>query len=287
MTFRRRAVELPGRGPGRMALLEFGDPKAPVGLVFLHANGFNALTYRAILEPLGAQARILALDMRGHGGSTLETRTQDRRSWLDLAEDLLALLSTLDLGEVVLAGHSMGGAVSIFAAAAAPLRVRHMVLLDPVMPPASYRFEADQAPSPLVAGALKRRAVFPSREAVVEVYRGRSAFKTWSPDMLADYVADGFVDLPDGEVTLACRPEWESSNFASHDQDVREALARTVCPTAIYRAEFDSTCRMDDDLRALAADGRVTIETVAGSGHFLPMERPAFCRDILGAVLKA
>jgi pimeloyl-ACP methyl ester carboxylesterase len=278
---------LPGRGPGELALIDFGDPEQAVQLIFLHANGFNALTYRAMLEPLGEDARILALDQRGHGRSTLETRTEGRRSWLDLCDDLLAFLDALDLTDVILAGHSMGGAVSIFAAAGAPRRVRRLLLLDPVMPPPAYRRAASPPPSPLVAGALKRRAVFPDREAVIETYRSRSAFKSWSPQMLADYVTDGFIDLPTGEVTLACRPEWESSSFAAQDQDVWAAAPHTVCPIAILKAEFDSTCFVGDWAQAVTADGRVTIETIAGASHFLPMERPDLCREALDVALKA
>jgi len=270
-----------------MAMLEFGEPARPVDLIFLHANGFNALTYRMILEPLAAGAHILALDMRGHGRSTLETRTEGRRSWLDLRDDLLVFLETLDIADVVLAGHSMGGAVSIFAAADVPHRVRRLVLLDPVMPPGGLRFIAANAPTSLVAGALKRRAVFPSREAALETYRGRSAFKTWSAEMLRDYVTDGFIDLPSGEVTLACRPQWESSNFAAQDQDVWSAVPRTLAPITILRAEIDSTCRIDGGTEALTADGRLSIETIAGAGHFLPMERPELCRDALKAALEA
>ncbi len=278
---------LPGRGPGELAMLEFGDPDQPVSLVFLHANGFNALTYRMILEPLGAGARVLALDMRGHGRSTLDTKTQGRRSWLDLRDDLLVFLETLDIADVVLAGHSMGGAVSIFAAADAPGRVRRLALLDPVMVPRRAATATAEAPSPLVAGALRRRAVFPSREAALETYRGRSAFKTWPEDMLRDYVADGFLDLPDGEVTLACRPEWESSSFAAQEQDAWEAVSRTRCPIAILRAEIESTCRIDGGIETLTADGRITIQTLAGSGHFLPMERPDLCREALAAALES
>jgi pimeloyl-ACP methyl ester carboxylesterase len=268
-------------------MLEFGDPDQPVSLVFLHANGFNALTYRMILEPLGAGARVLALDMRGHGRSTLDTKTQGRRSWLDLRDDLLVFLETLDIADVVLAGHSMGGAVSIFAAADAPGRVRRLALLDPVMVPRRAATATAEAPSPLVAGALRRRAVFPSREAALETYRGRSAFKTWPEDMLRDYVADGFLDLPDGEVTLACRPEWESSSFAAQEQDAWEAVSRTRCPIAILRAEIESTCRIDGGIETLTADGRITIQTLAGSGHFLPMERPDLCREALAAALES
>jgi pimeloyl-ACP methyl ester carboxylesterase len=271
-----------------MAWLEFGDDAKPVDLIFLHANGFNALTYRSVLAPLAdGGAHIMALDMRGHGRSTLETRTEGRESWLDLRDDLVAFLETMNLGDAVLAGHSMGGAVAVFAAAAAPRRVRRLTLFDPVMVPRRDAAAVAAAPSPLVAGALKRRAVFPSREAALETYRGRSAFRAWPAAMLADYVADGFLDLPSGDVTLACRPEWESSSFAAQDQDVWGAVARTLCPIDILRADLDSTCRIDADAEALMADGRIVIETVAGAGHFLPMERPQLCRGALTRALEA
>ncbi len=268
-------------------MLEFGDAGTPIDLVFLHANGFNALTYRMMLEPLEAGAHILALDTRGHGRSTLETRTQGRRSWLDMRDDLVALLETLDVADVVLAGHSMGGAVSILAAADLPGRVRRLVLLDPVMIPRREGVTSAEVPSPLVAGALKRRSVFPSRAAALEIYRGRSVFKTWSANMLSDYVADGFLDTPTGEVTLACRPEWEASNFAAQDQDVWAAAARTFCPITILRAEIESTCRLDGAIEAVTGDGRISIETIAGAGHFLPMERPDLCRQALESALEA
>ena len=216
-----------------MAVLDFGDPTRPVDMLFLHANGFNALTYRVILQPIAAGARILALDQRGHGGTTLEARVEGRRNWLDFRDDLLAFLETQDLADVVLAGHSLGGAVSIFAAAEVPGRVRRLVLLDPVMPPPGFRLNSGDAPPALVAGALKRRTTFPGREAVIAAYRGRAAFKNWFEPMLADYVTDGFLNLASGEVTLACRPQWEASSFAAQEQDVWGALSRTACPIRV------------------------------------------------------
>ena len=56
---RARRVALPSRG-GEMALLDFGPAERPVDMVFSHANGFNARTYRSILAPLAADLRILA-----------------------------------------------------------------------------------------------------------------------------------------------------------------------------------------------------------------------------------
>ena len=48
---RARRVALPARG-GEMAVLDFGPPERPVDVVFSHAIGFNARTYRTILGPL-------------------------------------------------------------------------------------------------------------------------------------------------------------------------------------------------------------------------------------------
>ena len=44
-----------------MSLLDFGDPKRPVDLVFIHANGFNALTYRTLLAPLSGPRTYAAM----------------------------------------------------------------------------------------------------------------------------------------------------------------------------------------------------------------------------------
>jgi len=118
---RRLMVPLTQRG-GEMAVLDFGDKKRPVDLVFSHANGFNAATYRSILAPLAASFRILAPDLRGHGHTRLPTPTDGRRDWSDHRDDLLALLEAFPGPPVVLAGHSMGGTAALLAAARAPGR---------------------------------------------------------------------------------------------------------------------------------------------------------------------
>jgi pimeloyl-ACP methyl ester carboxylesterase len=284
---RDRHIVLPGRG-GAITAYEFGPPDRPVDLIFSHANGFNARTYRTILAPLADRWRVLMLDMRGHGRTDLPAEVEGRDSWLDLRDDLLALLAVEGLTNVVLSGHSMGGCVSLLASAEAPQAVRRLVLFDPVIIP------EDKGPpkpevlnSPLAVGARNRRAVFASKAAVVDAYRGRGAFRSWSEEMLADYVADGFRDTADGQVTLACQPAWEASNFTSHGQDPYDAFARSVCPIRILRAEVGSTCRVDDQMDRLTADGRIRIETVPGTSHFLPMERPDLVREALEAAMRA
>ena len=280
----RRDFLLPHRGEGALAAFDYGPRDQPVDLIFLHANGFNALTYRRILGPLAAGFRVLAVDQRGHGTTTLPTRMQGRTDWLDFRDDILGLLERLDSREVVLAGHSMGGTAALMAAAKAPDRVRRLVLFDPVIMPAVLP-QGHLTDSPLHQGALRRRAEFPSRHAALEAYRGRGAFATWPNDILADYVAGGFRDLPGGGVRLACDPAWEASSYASHDHDARGAFGLSVCPIAVLRAETGSTCRIDDEIVDLTADGRIAVETVPGTTHFLPMERPDLATSTLAGAL--
>jgi pimeloyl-ACP methyl ester carboxylesterase len=266
-----------------MAIWEFGPADRPVDLVFLHANGFNALTYRAILAPLAANRRILAIDQRGHGATTLAADPAGRADWHDFRDDLVALLAALDLEGVVLAGHSMGGTSSLLAAARAPGRVRCLVLLDPVILSPDAAKDATTAHSPLIEGARRRRAVFPSRAAALAAYVGRGAFATWPDAMVGDFVAGGFRDLPGGEAALACDPAWEASSYASHGHDPWDAFRRSACPIRVLRAEHGSTCRVDRRIGELTASGRISIETVAGTSHFLPMERPDVARGALAA----
>ena len=279
---RARRIPLPSRG-GEVAALEFGPQDRPIDLVFCHANGFNARTYRTLLAPLAADFRILAPDLRGHGATDLPTPIETWSGWGEYRDDLLALLGLEARSPVVLAGHSMGGAASLMAAHAAPEQVRRLVLFDPVlMPEGPPRGTEAIAQSPMVQGALRRRATFPDRAAAIAAYRGRGAFKTWSEAQLADYVAAGFRERPDGEVELACAPAWEASNFASYDPAAWRALTEGRVPARILRAASGSTCRVDDHLAALTADGRLRIETVPGTSHFLPMEQP----DLFEAALR-
>ena len=279
---RARTIDLPTRG-GAMAALEFGPAGRPIDVIFSHANGFNARTYRSILAPLAQSLRILAIDLRGHGSTALSAAVEGREGWLQFRDDLLALTAEVADGPVVLAGHSMGGAASLLAAAAEPGRVKALALFDPVVIPSDRQHDALEH-NPLAIGADRRRAVFPSRAAVMEAYTGRGAFRTWSPEQLADYVEAGFRETLDGQVTLTCAPAWEASNFRTHNYDIWGAFRESRCPIRILRAEVGSTCRIEGHEDELAATGRIEVETVPGTSHFLPMERPDLVRRVLAEV---
>jgi pimeloyl-ACP methyl ester carboxylesterase len=274
---RTRSFSLPDRGGGAMAALEFGPQERPIDIVFSHANGFNARTYRTILAPLAKDLRILALDLRGHGATTLPAEPQGWPGWSGFAADLTALLAAAVTQPVVLAGHSLGATISLLATVAAPQRVRNLVLFEPVLIGEAPQ-GAPRADIPLTRGALRRRADFPDRAAAMEVYRGRGAFETWNEAQLADYVAAGFHETPSGQVTLACRPEWEAASYAAQSQDVLQLRDQVRRPVRIFIGETDST--VSPQARAGAGD-HIAMETVPGATHFLPMEHPDLVRQAL------
>lgn len=282
---RRLIVPIDNRwGAGDLSVLDFGDEKRPVDLIFCHANGFNAGTYRSILAPLGGTLRILAPDLRGHGASTLPTKIPGRRGWQDHRDDLVALLDALDGPPVVLAGHSMGATVALLAAAERPEKVSRIVAFEPVIWPrwmvaGLFLPLLRRLPRrlPLVGMAQRRRARFESREQAMAAYRGRGAFKGWLDIALADYLSSGLIEDGDDWV-LACKPEWEASNYASQSHNPFQAMRRADRPVRILKAEHGSTCA----LKAAPLDlPKITVETVAGGGHLFPMVRPDVVRDAL------
>lgn len=277
---RRRAIAVPG---GEMAALEFGPRDRPLDVLFLHANGFCASTYRTILAPLGDRLRILAVDQRGHGRTTLEAIPFRTNVWQGYSDDLLALLDALGETPTVLSGHSMGATACLLAMAQRPDAARRLVLFDPVIitpERAALLGEEGMKASPLAQGALRRRATFASREAAFEGYQGRGAFRTWSDAMLADYLIDGVTEDGDGGVRLACAPEWESANFATPSPDAVGGIPAIRAPIRILKAEHASTAQFEIHEAAVLESG-VTIEVIPGTSHFLPMERLELVREAL------
>ena len=290
---RRQLISLhSAAGDGTLAALAFGPEDRPVDLVFAHANGFNAMTYRQLLAPLGAAGwHVLAIDQRGHGRSQLAADPDPApHSWLRYRDDLLALFDALGGPPRVLAGHSMGGTASVLAAAAlraSGAAVPALVLLDPVLVPVGPQEQGDAdwvSPdhSPLVRGALRRNDRFDSPEAALASYRGRGAFKTWPESVIADYLVDGLRPEAEGGWRLSCAPAWEAANFMRpYRSGVGPAIAAQAGPLQVLRAGIDSTCTWPD------WPAHAQVSSVPGSTHFLPMEFPELARAALQEALAA
>jgi pimeloyl-ACP methyl ester carboxylesterase len=277
-SFRRVGFEIPG---GRMAGIAFGAEKPTPDIVFLHATGFNARTYRALLEPLGERFYVVALDARGHGLSTLAPRMWGYTSWRRHRDDLIAVLEHFT-APVTLAGHSMGATVSLLTAGKRTDLVAGLALLEPVILQASG-YAAAQIPlapliqrmtMPLATGAARRRARFESREAAVAGFTGRGVFKTFPEEVVADYVADGLIEDGQGGFKLACMPKYEAATYCAQRHDPWEALRKVTDPLVLLRGEKNSTISEAAMHRLAAIKPDARVATVEGAGHMLPMERP-------------
>lgn len=295
----RVAQQLPERRSikmwdGEVSLLvwESADARAPA-LHFAHANGFNALTYRTLLDPLERDMRIYASDLRGHGLTTLAANPKGMRSWQIYRDDIVRTLNELDGRPKLLVGHSMGATASLMAALAKPGWVTGLVLVEPVIMPPSYirwtrilgALGLGARVSPLVAQARKRRGIWPSREAMFEAYRGRGAFRSWPEDILRDYITGGTVDfVDDKQVRLACTPGWEAANYGSNAVDVWREMDQLRCPLTLIVGDRRSTCPDPVIELLIARRPEVRVVKVPGASHFLPMEHPEIVRREIRAM---
>ncbi|HUO94331.1 MAG TPA: alpha/beta hydrolase [Rhizomicrobium sp.] len=254
-------------------------------LHFAHATGFNAQTYRGLLTPLADRFRIAAADQRGHGFSTLPTGPGLARNWTVYRDDLIRILDRLGMGPAILSGHSMGGTVSLMAAAAEPERVRGLVLVEPVMIPAVAgllqvfaRLRGSNPGPNLADRAEQRRDTFASFDAALTAYTGRGAFKSWQSGTLADYLHGGLIEDPETHaVKLACRPSWEAETFRTTPYGMARLVRRVKCPVTVLYGTIASTCR-DSEAEVFRRAGARVVR-VDGASHFLPMEHPDLVRE--------
>lgn len=282
---------------GETSGIAFGDPVRPVDVLFLHATGFNAVTYESILEPLGGQMHAAALDMRGHGRSKLPANPRRLKSWNKFRDDVIQVLEKVSPDGAVLGGHSMGATVALLVAGKRPDLVRGLVMVDPVLLRRSasrvYNFPIINMfiqKNAMSRQALKRRREFSSPGEAADSLRGRGAFKTWRAPFLDDYVVDGVLRQDNGRYQLSCTPEWESAVFDAHRYRPWAALRRLRkkrIPIIILQADRESTSPADIDQRVHAIRPDAAITKVPGTTHFVPMERPYVVRDALKMLYEA
>lgn len=272
---------------GAISYLEWEAAAGVPTLVFAHANGFNAQTYRTLLQPLAGQLRVVAFDMRGHGFTTLPADPALIRGWRVYRDDLIRFAERLGGEPKIFAGHSLGATTSLMAAAARPDLSRALLLIEPVLPPtrtvalAAFAriVRREDSLLPRVAPARRRRARFASHAEAVAAFRSRGAFKTWPEAMLADYVEGGLLKDEAGGFRLACAPSWEAANFAVFPFGLASLGARIRVPLTILCGTVHSAAN-EAVLQGLVRRHRDTrVEHVEGASHFLPMERPERVRE--------
>jgi pimeloyl-ACP methyl ester carboxylesterase len=254
------------------------DAPAPAAgaLVFSHANGFPAGTYRVLFEAWRAAGwQVEAIDKFGH-----DTRYPVTSNWPHMAEQLADFTAQRCSGPAWLVGHSLGGLLSLLAAARRPELARGVVLLDsPVI--GGWRAQALRlikftglvrhgGPGKV---SRRRRHQWPSPQAAHQHFAAKPAFARWDPRVLDDYIHCGMQAGTEG-TQLSFRRDIETRIYNTLPHNLEAQLQRR--PQA-YPVWFIGGTRSAELRQAgLAATHRVTqgrIEWIEGS-HLFPFEKP-------------
>jgi sigma-B regulation protein RsbQ len=104
----------------------------PQALVFVHGFGCDQHMWRLVAPAFANRYRVVLLDLVGAGQSDLTAYDPARYASLEAhAQDVLEVLASLDLDNVVLVGHSVSATIAMLAAIREPARVGRLVLVAP------------------------------------------------------------------------------------------------------------------------------------------------------------
>lgn len=254
-----RILELPGgdvqiidRGPSD------GDP-----IVLIHCFSCAIDYWDGMLARLAIKHRVVALDLRGHGGSE---KPASGYSVPEQASLVAEALREQEVSDAVVVGHSLGGAVSVALAEAAPALVDRVAIID--MPPddsyGDLGFIAGLAFQPVLGEALWTvKPDFSVRQGLQVAF---------APGF---DVPDAFVD----DVNRLTYTAYDESPAGADDFFDEESLDRrmrdTGKPLMVLMGAEEQV--VDDPERALAQYATVPgAEThlIAGAGHSPNVEKP-------------
>jgi pimeloyl-ACP methyl ester carboxylesterase len=265
------------------ARLHYIDRGSGPAIVMVHGLGgqIRNFTY-ALSELLEGEHRLIVVDRPGSGyskakpGTTPDIRAQGRL--------VARLIDKLGLEKPMIVGHSLGGAVALAAALAAPGKIGGLLLLAPLTQP------MDQVPE--VFRRLQRDSAL-SRKLVAWTVGVPFGRLTREPNLKMIFAPD---PVPDdfglrGGGLLALRPgNLEAAMydiFAARDD--LDALVRRYgelkLPVSILFGRGDRL--LEPELHGhttAAAIAEAEFELIEG-GHMLPVTHPQECARVLRAVL--
>ena len=261
-------------------------------IVFSHANSFSASTYGVLFRSLRARGfTVKAPERFGH-----DPRYPVTSNWRHLVQqlaDFAAPLAAAHNGPLVLAGHSLGGFLSVMCAARHPelggRPVQAVLLLDsPLLGGWRARtlelMKLTQLVGSVSPGRIsrKRRDHWPDVDAVREHFRHKRAFARWHPAVLEDYVQHGTREEPG--------PDGHNRRVLAFDREIETAIYNTLphnldrllrrhplrCPVGFIGGSESAEMRqvgMTMTRRVMGSQDPARLRIVEGS-HLFPMERP-------------
>jgi pimeloyl-ACP methyl ester carboxylesterase len=235
-------------------------------VVLVHGWSCDRSYWRRQVNHVAARFTVVTVDLAGHGESGT-----GRRSWTMPAfgEDVVAVVTELDLPQLVLVGHSMGGDVVVEAARRLRPRVRGLVWVD------TYR-SLDESDSDAAVEEDTATFMAPFRAdfgAATRAFVRRIAGPEADPD-LVDWIAGDMAAAPP---EIALDAMWHA---VSNERAAIAGLRQAAVPAVAINPASPPT-----DADSLARHG-VAATLVPAVGHFLMLEDPAAFNRILDGVIE-
>lgn len=288
MTLDRRFYDL---NDGQISALHFGPKDQVIKLIFLHANGFNAQTYRVILDALTVHS--IALDLRGHGFSKLPLMDSPFYNFHQFRDDVLDFIERYIDGPVMIAGHSLGGAVSALVCEQLGDQARAFMALDPptlprvmhalVRVPGFTTWLSKNFSLAKKSGA--RRSVFPDADFLFQHYTKKRTFANFQDAMLRDYIEGGTQPHRDG-IELCCPPAWEAKIFAAQGSNLFRAAKHLPDHKLYIHAKKGGASTPSARFNICRIAGKENVITEHNFRHLFPMENPDYVIGHINRLLK-
>ena len=253
-----------------------GEGDAPRRIVFTHANGFPAGTYRQLFEAWrSAGYAAHAIDKVGH-----DPRFAVTSNWPHLRDELIHFIDREVGGPAFLVGHSLGGYLSLMAASRRPDLASGVVLLDsPIL--SGWKARVVRLAKATGVGerfspahvSKRRRQQWDNAEAAFDHFAAKPAFARWASGVLRDYIESG-TEAHGTAQHLSFRREVETAIYNTLPHHLPRVLRvhPLRCPVAfVLGTESDEVRRV-----GMAATHRLVkghVRRIEGS-HLFPLERP-------------
>ena len=234
-------------------------------LVFIHGWNCDRSYWSAQLPFFVATHQVVAIDLAGHGDSGINRKTW---SMANFGADVAAVADALQLEDIILVGHSMGGPVALEAARLLKGRVKMVIGAD-TLSDVSQRYADEQLEGMLGAMAADFTGT-------VESLVRSSFFLPTSDPALIDQIARDMSAAPPAAGIGAFE------GFARwFDEDSEKTLEDVDVPIRLINSDYRPTNTLAG--QALTASFEATL--MSGVGHFVMQEDPAQFNAIMAELL--
>lgn len=216
-------------------------------LLLLHGAGSSHLTWPAALRRL-PQTAVYALDLAGHGRSQ-----QPGRSSIEaFARDVLDFVEALALQNVVVLGHSMGGAIAQQIGLLHPTAVSGLILMG-----TGARLRV----APIFLDAIQE-----DFEEAVDLINQHY----WRQQ------PDAALAAANRRSMLACPPEVMLNDFIACNQfDMRERIGEITLPTLVISSSQDQMTPAKFGHFLAEQLPQAELALIEQAGHMMMLEAPA------------